>query len=365
MHFINRFTKTLTASLFAAATLGPPPAMAQQAIKLTIGSSHPTALAWVGMMQTYIQPEVNKRLAAKGNKYQIAWTEGYGGVLYKANATLTSVGEGVADIGWVFSALEGARLPLSQVSNFAPAVSGDARIMMDVFNELIPGTPALKAEWDKNNVVFLTATAADTLDLFTTFPVKSVADLKGKRIGAGGTIATIVGGAGAVPVDTSHPTMFNDVKSGVAAGALTIATGVMSIKLYEAAPFVTRVDMGSFLSGGIIANKDTWLKLPQEVKDVFLEVTRDYGKRVGEVMMSGHEAALAGMAERGKTQTPPVSVTELPAAERAKWITGMPNIAQDWAKVQEAKGLPARQILSAYMNAMRQRGVKPVREWDK
>ena len=43
----------------------------------------------------------------------------------------------------------------------------------------------------------------------------------------------------------------------------------------------------------------------------------------------------------------------------------MPNIAQDWAKVQEAKGLPARQILSAYMNAMRQRGVKPVREWDK
>jgi hypothetical protein len=82
-------------------------------------------------------------------------------------------------------------------------------------------------------------------------------------------------------------------------------------------------------------------------------------------MMSGHDVALKAMVERGNTQSPPVTVTEMAPAERINWIMGMPQIAQQWAKNHEAKGLPARQILDAYMDAMRKRGVKPVRDWDK
>jgi TRAP-type C4-dicarboxylate transport system substrate-binding protein len=365
MHSDRRlFLKTLTAVLYAGALIAAP-ASAQQSIRLTIGASHPTVLPWINLMQTYFQPEVNKRLADRGNKFKIVWTEGYGGVLYKANATLTSVGERVVDIGWVFSAVEGAKLPLSQVSNYAPAVSGDPRIMIDAFNELVPATPALRGEWDRNNVVFLSAFAADTLDLYTTFPVRSIADLQGKRLGAAGTIATLVGGVGAVAVDSPLPSMYNDIKSGVTSGQVTIATGAMRIKLYEAAPYVTRVDLGSFFAGALAANKNTWTNLPQEVRDVIQGVARDWSRRVGEAMYNGHEGALKAMVARGKTQNPPVSVADLPAAERARWIASLPNLAQEWVKANEAKGLPARQLLSAYMETMRRRGAKPVRAWDK
>ncbi len=66
-------------------------AQAQQTFKLTIASSHPPAIPWVGLMSTVFVPEVNKRVAELNKGYKIEWREAYGGQLYKANATLTSV----------------------------------------------------------------------------------------------------------------------------------------------------------------------------------------------------------------------------------------------------------------------------------
>ena len=82
--------RTILASLlFAMGAFGN--ASAQQTINLTIGSSHPEQLPWVAAMKNFVVPETNKRLEAAGNRYRINWREAYGGVLYKANATLTEV----------------------------------------------------------------------------------------------------------------------------------------------------------------------------------------------------------------------------------------------------------------------------------
>jgi hypothetical protein len=55
--------------------------------------------------------------------HKIESIEAYGGQLYKMNATLTSVEQGVCDIGWVFHNLEAAKMPLSQW-NFVPSPAG-------------------------------------------------------------------------------------------------------------------------------------------------------------------------------------------------------------------------------------------------
>jgi TRAP-type C4-dicarboxylate transport system substrate-binding protein len=337
------------------------PAAAQQSIDLTIGASHPLSLPWIGMMQQYFQPEVNKRLAANGNKYQIKWREGYGGTLYKANATLSSVSDGIADIGWVFSSAEGAKLPLAQVGNYAPAVTGNASLVMDVVNEMNDKIPSLKDEWAKNNVVFLSSTAMDTLHLFTSFPVTKLDDLKGKKIGGAGTIAPIVAGAGATSIDSPAPNMYNDLSTGLMQGVVTIASVGLSTKLYEVAPYVTKADLGTFSAGALIFNKDKWDKLPQEVRTVLKDVARDYSKRFGEATAQRYEGWFKAMEASSKN----VKVIEFPAAEREKWIKGLPNIAADWVKTNSAKGLPAKQVLTAYMEGIRSRGVKPVRDWDK
>src|SRR3546814_5670346 len=44
--------------------------------------------------------------SALNKGYKIEWREAYGGQLFKMNATLSSVGSGIADIGWVFRSEE-------------------------------------------------------------------------------------------------------------------------------------------------------------------------------------------------------------------------------------------------------------------
>lgn len=348
-------------AMFAAAAFCALSAQAQTSIKLTIAASHPTTLPWIALMQNYFEPEVNKRLAEAGNRYQIEWNRGYGGTLYKANATLTSIGDGITDIGWVFSSVEGSRLPLSQVGNYTPAVTGDPVVVMEVVNEMNDTMPALQKEWDRNNVVFLTSTAMDTLHLFTNFPVSTLADLQGKKIGGAGAIGPVVAGAGATPINAPAPDMYNNVATGLMDGAVTITSVVAGTKLYEVTPYATKVDMGTFAAGALAFNKDRWKDLPQEVRDVIRAVSRDYSRKFGQTTNERMEGWFALIQK----ENPKAVVTTLSDAERTKWIVNMPNVGAEWAQAATAKGLPAQEVLTAYMDGLRAKGIKPVRDWDR
>jgi TRAP-type C4-dicarboxylate transport system substrate-binding protein len=355
------FTRLAVAAAVATLSL---PALAQQTFKLTIASSHPTALPWVGLMSTLFVPEVNKRVEALGKGYKIEWREAYGGQLYKMNATLTSVEQGVADIGWVFHNLEAAKMPLSQFTTVTPFATDDVRIMLAVANEMNEKVPALKAEWDKNNLVFLGASGVDTYHLFTKAPVKSYDDLKGRKISAPGSVGLWLKGSGAVPVDGSLTSYYTDIQSGVSEGTISISTGILPNKIYEVAPYITTVSIGALYNGGMAMNKDSFNKLPPEVQKIVKEVGLLYSKTLGDTLMQRYEGALKTMLEVGAKQTPPVTATPLPPAEREKWIRTMPNLAGEWAKTNATKG-PARDIVKIYMDSLRAKGVKPAREWDK
>lgn len=356
--------RNLIAASIAALCCATVGAQTQQVIKLTAASSHPTTLAWVGLISSYFIPEVNKRLADAGGKYRIEWREAYGGQLYKQNATLTSVEQGVTDIGWVMTQLEAAKLPLSNVTTVAPFATDNLPLILEVMNEITDTIPALKKEWDKNNVVFLGATGVDTYHLFTKSPIQSYADLKGKKLGAPGAIGLWLKGSGAVPVDGSLQTYYTDIQSGVIDGAVSISSGILPTKVYEVAPNITTVNIGALAFGALAINKDTWASLPSDAQKVMKEVGREYSRKLGEEVMRRAVSANKTMLEVGAKQTPPVSLKPLPPKERDIWVKALPNIAGDWVKSNEAKGLPAKQILKAYMDGLRKRGVKPARAWD-
>jgi TRAP-type C4-dicarboxylate transport system substrate-binding protein len=361
----STFVRLSAIALAASAAMALPlAASAQQVINLTVASSHPTTIPWVGFIKDVFMPEVDKRLAA-GGKYKIQWREAFGGQLYKANATLTSVEQGITDIGWVFSYLEPAKMPLSQVSAHTPFTTSDTRIVLGAMTEMIEKNPAFKAEWDKYNLVFLGATGSDTYDLWTKFPVKSIDDLKGKKISAPGILALWLRGVGATPVDGALTTYYTDIQTGVSEGTLSLATGILPAKVYEVAPYVTKVNIGVVFSGGVAINKDSWAKLPPEVQQAMREAGAEYTRRHGEDLVQRHQTAINRMVELGKTQNPPVTVTPLSDADRRKWIDNLPNLSAEWVKNNEARGVQAKPLLSQYMAAVKARGAKPERDWEK
>lgn len=358
--------KMMKSALCAAALAATAwmPVQAQQTFKLTIASSHPTALPWVGLMSTLFVPEVNKRVEALGKGYKIEWKEAYGGQLYKMNATLTSVGSGIADIGWVFANLEAAKMPLTQFATVTPFTTGDVRTILQVANEMNEKVPALKAEWDRNNVVFLGASGVDTYHLFTKTPINTYAELSGKKISAPGAVGVWLRGSGAVPVDGSLTSYYTDIQTGVSEGTISISTGILPNKIYEVAPYVTTVDIGALYNGGMAMNKDSFNALPPEVRKIVKDVGLEYSRVLGETLMQRYEAALKAIGEQGAKQAVPVKIAPMAQGEREKWAKTMPNIAADWVKANASRG-PAAQIVKTYMEELRKRGAKPVRDWDK
>ena len=100
--------------------LGAGAAQAQQVIKLTAAAGHPPVFLWVKTLEETFIPEVDRKLAAAGNKYRIEWTKAWGGTLIKLGAESKGIGDGVADLGIVSTIFEASRFPLQNVSYYTP-----------------------------------------------------------------------------------------------------------------------------------------------------------------------------------------------------------------------------------------------------
>ncbi len=342
-------------ALFAAIVASP--LQAQETINLTVASSHPTVVPWVGMIKSHFMARTDEILAKDGS-YKIDWNEAFGGQLYKANATLTSVEEGITDVGWVFSFLEQAKLPLSQASSNAPFSTSNPALQLEVHLDLMETNEDFRKEWEQHNLKVLGLTGTDLYDIYLKKPITGIDDIDGMKISAPGVLGSWLRGTGANAVDGALTTYYTDVQTGVSDGALTLALGALPIKLHEVAPYINRFDAGGAFSGAVAINRDTWDSLPTAVQDAMIEAGKYYTEAHGRDLVERHEFALNKMVELG------AEIVEMPEGELIKWVNKMPDVAGDWATPLEARGIPAKAFLSAYLDGLRARGETPARNWD-
>ena len=330
-----------------------------ETIRLTIASSHTTGLPWVGVMHTLVVPESNRRLEAMGSPHRIRWTETYGGALYKYESTLEAVEIGLTDMGWVGTLWELSKMPLQNVTYYAPFVTDDYHLIYSVMNDLHARVPALTDAWTAQNQRFLGGSGLDTYHLLTNFPVRTVADLRARKILAPGPSAAWLEGTGAVAVEGGLTTYYTQIQTGVADGVLTILSGAAPYRIHEVAPYITLVGIGAQLTGGLSINLERWSSLPEDVQQVLTGLGSEYSRVVAEEVNVRVERGLASMQADG------AQVYELPLEEKLKWLNGMPNIARQWAEATEQRGIPAVEVLGIYMDALRSHGAVPLRDWDR
>lgn len=334
-------------------------AAAQQQIKLTIGSHAGPTLVPVAMMKNYFEPEVNRLLKEGGNKYQVTWTEAYGGTLFKFSETLAAVKDGLADVGYVGTVWEADKMPLSGITFHTPFASNSMAVQARAVENLVRDNKAVAAEWERNNLVYLAPIVVEHYDLWTSFPVSKVDDLKGRKLMAPGTAARWLQGTGAIAVDGGLPSFYTNIQTGVADGAVSLHTAMMGAKIYEVAKHVTATGIGPMVPGALAVNRDRFRKLPKEVQDALVKAGAGFGDRVikeTEAKIDDAKKALDAAGSR---------INVLPEAERKRWIASLPDIGGEWVKATEAKGQPARQVMQAYMAELRKAGEKPGRDWDK
>jgi TRAP-type C4-dicarboxylate transport system substrate-binding protein len=351
---MRHFVPVALAGLLVSA--GPASA---ETIRLTVVAAAPPHVTYVKAAKEKWIPEINRRLAASGKDFKIEWTEAYAQSLAKFTEVLETVEEGIAHVGLILKNFEASKLPLEQVPSNAPFGKFSMAQMVEVDRAMREKVPALNKAYEKYNQIFLASGVSPSMHLFTTFPVKTVDDLKGRKIGASGAFGQWFQGTGAVVVPSSMANSHTDIRNGVYEGYPINEILSFAYKTYQVAPHFTRVDFGPSNVSGITVNRDTWEKLPDFVKKIFMETAEQYPHWIIENEEANLKKFMGIMTKSG------VKVYDMPEAERKRWAAMMPNIGQAWAERQEKRGLPGREVLSAFMGELRARNIEIARQWDK
>ncbi len=343
--------------VFAGALFATPMAAMAQDYNVTIAAGHPPVFRWVKMISDVFVPTVTEQVEAAGRS--ISFSEQYGGSLAKVGEELEAVEAGLAEIGTCQALFDPAKLAVQNVTYYTPFTTSDLSKVSTIIDDMHANLPAMTEAYGENGVVYLGAPIViDDYLLMTNFPVNSLADLDGRKIAAPGAAINWLSGTGAVGVSGNLTTYYNELKTGVYDGVIVFASAALPGKLFEVAPYITKAGLGAQYAGSLCANADWYDGLPNEAKAA-LQAGADAAQEwYVDQLEAAVSASFAAMGTAGAT------IQDAPDGMRDAWAAGMDNAARTWADSLDAQGKPASEVLSSYMEAMREAGAAPLRNWD-
>ncbi len=351
----NAFLGGVAAIAFA---LGSGPVSAQEVLNLTIATGHPEVFLWVKHVKATFIPTVDAELAKTG-KYKINWTEGYGGTIVKLGSEVEAFQQGIIDVGQMSGVFNPATMGLLNLTYAMPFGPADARGVTTAVEKALTETEgALDKLQEATGVVYIGGgIAIDDYNIASTKPLAKIADMNGVKLGGAGPNLAWLAGTGAVGVQGSYVTFYNDIKTGVYDGNIGWMTANVPAKLYEVAPNWNMTHFGAMYIGGMGVSRQQWDTFDDEVKAAFGTAAAAYTKAYFDEQEARYEAAKKTLVDNGGT------IVEFDAAERSAWIKGLPNPSAAWMKASEARGEPARKVLEAYRDNLKAAGFTYERDY--
>ena len=325
-------------------------------IRLRIASGHPSANAYVNLMQNFFVPEVTRRVKER-TSHTVEFVEGYGGSMVKVADTLEGVQSGIIDIGGYCFCFEPSNLPLHAFQVMLPFGTMDPVTSVKMARAVYDKVPFMsKVFEDKYNQVLLALIADNGYNLGTNFEWNSVADLKGRKLAGAGLNLKWLEYAGAVPVQSSLPEAYTAMQTGVYQGWIMFPSGWVNFKLYEQGKYYTEIGFGAITWHGMTMNRARLNRLPKEVQSIIAEVAREYEAKTGTVNKENYPQQLNQIKTLGGT------VRSLPDSVRVDWANSLRAWPQERASELDKMGLPATQVLKLALEEAEKLGHKwPVR----
>ncbi|MBO6782951.1 MAG: C4-dicarboxylate TRAP transporter substrate-binding protein [Alphaproteobacteria bacterium] len=348
------------ATAVGATVAASTPAAAQETITLTAISGYPPVASWVKALVEVYMPTVNAELAKTGN-YKISWNEGVSGQIVKPRGELEGIETGLGDLGTVVTAFHPDKIPLYKLTFVTPFVSSDLGLVVKTIDQLEQQIPAFAKGWEKFNQVNLVNTGAvDDYMVLSKDKITSLDDFSGKKLGAAGANLPWVTALGAAGVQTNLADAYNSMTTGIYEGGIFWAEAAGGFKLCEPAPFFLDGNLGAVQSHNISVNSDVWEGLPEEVRNALKAASAAHQQAATDFVVNGASKGI----ERCKKEFGS-EVTVLSPEDRTKWAMALDNAAKEWAEDLEGQGIPGKQVLSAYMDAMRAANQPIERHWDR
>ncbi len=327
---MKRFLMGATASALIAMT------GAAQAQSLFVGEAGPNRGARAEALQWFADQAVE--LSDGQLDLDIQW----GGALFKADAALNAIADGVADLGTIIAVYFPQEMVAYGIADL-PVQNPDAWVGMKATDELMRGNENIKANLASMNLVYLGTFTTSAVHIgckgTAIRTVDDIAGLKVRGVGAyGDTFREF--GANMVPMP------IYDAYQGLDTGLIDCSQGysyaMAALKQQEVIDSYTLLNWGQVGALGVFMNKQAFDGLDAPVQEALLTAGIGMPDTLGELITADNDRAIETMRDAG------VEIIELPESERAKLAETSAQFLDQWVERAGQAGLDGAALLDEY-----------------
>lgn len=218
-----------------------------------------------------------------------------------------------------------------------PFAFGNSMVATMVAEQLYP--KYFKKEYENMGVYLARYETTSTYHLLTKKPVRTLEELKGMKIRCpAGPLSDALKKLGAVPIFLTTADVYSGFQRGVVDGVVLYDNGFVSFRCHEIGKY--RTELSLVLSGiPYCLNRKTFDKLPPDLKRILYNTLRKYSQ-VTSIAYEGEDIDAREIMKKAGVQT-----ITLPPAEMERWKAKVMPVWEDFVKKNEAKGLPAGQLI--------------------
>ncbi len=211
--------------------------------------------------------EIEKRTDGKV-KIQFYWSGALGG----PGELMDLVSSGAVDFASFPPTYYPAQWPMMGLINSLPMTWQDPKLAMDIQEYQIANNKAIQDELAKNKLTAVLIHGLPPYRLQCTMPIKTMEDLKGKRIRTFGDWPPyVMKQIGAVPVNVPLGEIYESLQRGSLDCGYNPVENSGFLKLYEVAKNWSDINFGAIAAYSSFMNKDKYEAMPDSLKKIFKE----------------------------------------------------------------------------------------------
>jgi TRAP-type C4-dicarboxylate transport system substrate-binding protein len=138
------------------------------------------------------------------------------------------------------------------------------------------GLDLLREAYAEHNILFLMPGASGEFALMTTFPLRSLDDIKGKKLWLSGMFSDVLQSLGASPVTIPAGELYMAMKLGTIDGATWTLPELETAKWKEVVHTVMLPYLLSPVGFEVLVNMDSWNALPADLKQTVENIAKEY-----------------------------------------------------------------------------------------
>ncbi|HUT97070.1 MAG TPA: TRAP transporter substrate-binding protein DctP [Dehalococcoidales bacterium] len=253
------------------------------------------------------------------------------GGLAAAADTYDAVVEGIADIGMSCLAYTMGRFPASELVDLPHGYPNGwvaTMVATDFYNEFMPD------EFDDSHPLYFHAHGPGIV--FTVDkPVRTLEDMQGLVLRSTGNGAAIAEALGATGYAAAQGDAYELMSKGTIDGSMTPMEPLLGWKQAEVVNYVTNCyDVAYTTDFFVVMNLDKWNELPDDIQDIFTEVSEEWAEKHA-MLWSYYDIAAKEyfLSFAGK------EVIELSATEMARWVDAAAVVKDNYMVDKAALGL--------------------------